>query len=110
MIVSEHGSIAQQVARIIAQYVVFLELTDEESLNPDVAVKMLEALGPELAALDKPFLHELINAFPAVADEYGDEAGAVVAVIPRSFYLEEVLADDEPMRLAELNAVRATTD
>lgn len=109
MIVSEHGSIAQQVARIIAQYVVFLELADEESLNPDVAVKMLEALGPELAALDKPFLRDLIDAFAAVAGEYGGEAGAVVADIPHSFYLEEVLAGDDPIRLAELDAVRATT-
>lgn len=109
MIVSEHGSIARQVARIIAQYVVFLELADEESVDPDVAVKMLEALGPELAALERPFLRELIDAFPAVAEEYGDEAGAVVADIPHSFYLEEVLADDDPTRLAELDAVRATT-
>lgn len=109
MIVSENGSIAQQVARIIAPYVVFLELADEESLNPDVAVKMLEALGPELAALDRSFLRELIDAFPAVAEKYGGEASAVVADIPHSFYLEEVLAADDPIRLAELDAVRATT-
>ncbi|MEG8041064.1 hypothetical protein QP166_17620 [Sphingomonas sp. LR60] len=102
------ASIAQQVARIIAQYVVFLQLMDEENLNPDVAIKMLEALGPEVAALDKAFLCEMIKAFPLVAQEYSGVAGEVVAAIPHSFYLEEVLAADDPVRLAELDALRAT--
>ena len=37
--------IAMQVAEIIAEYAVFLELTDDEELNPDTAVKMMEALA-----------------------------------------------------------------
>lgn len=40
--------IAMQVASLIAEYVVFLELTDEDELNPDTAVKMMEALGGHL--------------------------------------------------------------
>lgn len=46
--------------------------------------------------------------FDGIEGDYA-EAGAVVADIPHSFYLEEVLAADDPIRLAELDAVRATT-
>jgi hypothetical protein len=40
--------IATQIASIITEYVVFLELADEDELNPDTDVKMMEALrsGP----------------------------------------------------------------
>ncbi|WP_244649102.1 hypothetical protein [Sphingomonas sp. CFBP 13714] len=45
--------IAMQVAEIIAEYAVFLELTDDEELNPDTAVKMMEALASHLQEMDK---------------------------------------------------------
>ena len=56
--------IAMQIAHIIADYVVFLDLTDDDDLNPDTAVKMMEALGGHLEELDKGFLRELVDAFP----------------------------------------------
>ena len=40
--------IAKQVAQIIADYVVFLELTDEGELNLDTAVQMMEVLAGQL--------------------------------------------------------------
>ena len=40
--------IAMQVASLIAEYVVFLTLTDEEELNLDTAVKMTESLADHL--------------------------------------------------------------
>jgi hypothetical protein len=98
--------IAMQVAGIIAEYVVFLELTDEEDLNLDTAVKMMEALGGHLQEMDKEFLRELVDAFPVIAEGYSGEAQQVVRDIPHGFYLEEALAADDPIKLAALEAER----
>lgn len=98
--------IAMQVADIIAEYVVFLELTDENELNLDTAVKMMEALAGHLEEMDKGFLRELVEAFPIIAEGYSGEAQEVVRNIAHSFYLEEALAADDPVRLAELEALR----
>ncbi len=98
--------IAMQVAEIIAEYAVFLELTGDEELNPDTAVKMMEALASHLQAMDKGFLRELVNAFPIIAEEYRDEAQEVVRNISYGYYLEESLAVDDPAKLAALEALR----
>lgn len=102
--------IAMQVASIIAEYVVFLELTDEEELNLDTAVTMMEALGGQLEKLDKEFLRELVDAFPVIAEEYSGEAREVVRNIAYGFYLEEALAADDPVKLAALEALRDARD
>lgn len=102
--------IVTQIAHIIADYVVFLELTDEEDLNLDTAVKMMEALASQLEELDKGFLRELVDAFAVIAEEYSGEAQKVVRDIAHGFYLEEALAADDPVRLAELEALRDARD
>lgn len=102
--------IAMQVAGIIAEYAVFLTLADEDELNLDTAVKMTESLADRLEAMDKGFLRELVEAFPVIAEGYSGEAQEVVRDIAYSFYLEEALAADDPVRLAELEALRDTRD
>lgn len=102
--------IVNQIAHIIADYVVFLELTDEDELNLDTAVNMMEALADQLENLDKGFLRELVDAFSVIAAEYSGEAQQVVRNIAHSFYLEEALAADDPVRLAELEALRDARD
>ncbi|UYY58617.1 hypothetical protein [Sphingomonas sp. S2-65] len=98
--------IALQIAQIIADFVVFLELTDDDVLDPDDAVEMMEVLAGDLQALDKGFLRELIDAFAVVAGECSGEVQEVVRNIAYYFYLEEELASDDPIRLAELEALR----
>jgi hypothetical protein len=98
--------IAIQVARIIADMMIFLNMTDEEYLNPDDAVEMMENLGARIDEFEKGFLRELVDAFPIIAEEYSEEAKALVIDIPYSFYLEEELAEGNPARLAELEAIR----
>jgi hypothetical protein len=98
--------IAIQVARIVASFIVFLDLTDEADLNLNSAVQMMEEITGDLQALDKAFLRELVDAFPIVAEEYSGEAKARVLDIPYSYYLEEELAEGDPVRLAELEAIR----
>lgn len=102
--------IAMQVADIIAEYVVFLTLTDEDELNLDTAVKMTESLADHLEEMDKGFLRELVDAFPVVAEGYSGEAQEVVRNIAYNFYLEEALAAEDPVRLAELEALRDARD
>ena len=102
--------IAMQVASLIAEHVVFLTLTDEEELNLDTAVKMTESLADHLEEMDKEFLRELVDAFAEISTGYNGEAQEVVRNIPYSFYLEEALAADDPVRLAELEALREARD
>ena len=102
--------IATQVAQIIADFMIFLELSDDDILHPDDAVEMMEGLGHRLQTLDKAFLRELVDAFAVIAPEYGGESQRVVRDIPYSFHLEEELAADDPVRLAELEAIREARD
>lgn len=102
--------IAEQVTRIIADFFVFLSLTDEDQLNLDTAVEMMENLAGRLEDMDKVFLRELVDAFAVIAEEYSGEAKEAVRNIAHSFYLEEALAADDPVRLAELDALREARD
>ncbi|MCW2368054.1 hypothetical protein [Sphingobium sp. B11D3D] len=98
------------MARIIADFILFLDLTDDEVLDPDAAVLMMEDMAARLQDLDKAFLRELVDAFPTIASEYSGEAQKLVFDIPYSFYLEEALAAGDPVRLAELEALRDARD
>ncbi len=102
--------IVTQIAHIIAEYAVFLSLADEDSIHPDTAMSRMEMLAADLEDLDKGFLRQLIDAFAVIAPEYPGEAEEVVRDIAYSFYLEEALAADDPIRLAELNALREARD
>jgi hypothetical protein len=95
-----------QIARIIANFSLFLELTDDEILDPDAAVEMDEFLGASLVALDKGFLRELVDAFQMIAPEYSGEAQQVVRDLAFGYFLEEAIAADDPVKLAELEALR----
>lgn len=102
--------ITLQIARIIADFSLFLETSDDDILDPDVAVKMMEALGADLEALDKGFLRELVDAFQVIAPEYSGEAQQLVRDMAYGYYLEEAIAADDPVRLAELEALRDARD
>lgn len=95
-----------QIARIIANFSLFLDLTDEDVLDPDAAVEMTEFLGKELQELDKGFLRELVDAFAVIAPEFSGEAQRLVRDMAHDFYLEEAIAADDPVKLAELGALR----
>lgn len=103
--------ISTQIARIIADFVLFSDLRDDaDIIDADDAVKMTEWLAHRLEMLDKGFLRELVDAFAVIAPEYSGESEQLVRDIPYSFYLEEQLAADDPVRLAELEAIRDARD
>lgn len=98
--------IAVKIARLVANFSIFLEQTDDDTLDPDAAVQAMEVLAADLQALDKTFLRELIDAFAVIAPEYSAEGEQLVRDIPFAYFLEEELASDDPVRLAELDALR----
>ncbi|MEH3046190.1 hypothetical protein [Sphingomonas adhaesiva] len=98
--------IALQVARIVAHIALFLDTEDEDVLELDAAVDMQEWLAKQLSELDPVFLRELVDAFAVIAPEYSGDVQKSVRDIPYHFYLEEELAQDDPVRLAELDAIR----
>lgn len=102
--------VVKQVSHIIADYILFIDTTGEDELAPDTAVNMMEALRDQLAALDKGFLRELVDALGEIATDYSGEAQELVRDIPYSFHLEDALATDGPVRLAELEAIRDARD
>ncbi|MBS0502825.1 MAG: hypothetical protein JSS55_03285 [Proteobacteria bacterium] len=93
------------MARIIADVFLFLDQTGDDILDPDVAVEMMEWLAHRLDELDRGFLRELVDAFPVIAPEFG-ESEQSVRDIPSDLFLEETLAEGDPVRLAELEAIR----
>ncbi|HEX7871684.1 MAG TPA: hypothetical protein VF475_02155 [Sphingobium sp.] len=102
--------IATQIARIIADFVLFLDLDEDGTIDADRAVEMMEWLSHRLEGFDKDFLRQLIDSFAVIAPEYSGDSQNLVRDIPYSFYLEEELAADDPVRLAELEALRDARD
>lgn len=102
--------IALQIARLIANFSLFLDLADEDLLDPDAAVQTIEILGVNLQAIDPPFLRELVDAFAIIAEEYTGESQQLVRNMASDFFLEETIAADDPVRLAELEALRDADD
>lgn len=98
--------IAIQVARIVACFVLYLDQPIDDGIKEDDAVEMMEYLGSLLDGFEKSFLRELVDAFPIVAGGYEGDAAVMVRDIPYAFYLEETLAEGDPVRLAELEALR----
>ncbi|MES2336520.1 MAG: hypothetical protein V4537_00300 [Pseudomonadota bacterium] len=98
--------ISLQIARMIAHFSLFLDQTDDNILDPDAAVQAMEQMSSDLQALDKPFLRELVDAFAVIAAEYEGDTAQLVRDIPGNYYLEETLAADDPVKLADLDARR----
>lgn len=103
-------AVAVQAARLIADFVVFLDHVDEDLVDLDANVTVTEGVGAEIDALDRGFLRQLVDAFPIIADDYKGEERTSVLTLADNFYLEETLAEGDPVRLAELEALRDARD
>ncbi len=102
--------VALHAARIIAELIVFEDGSDEDEVDPDLMCKIMEGLAADLEGMNHADLRRLVDAFPVVADELGGDEGNLVRNIPYHFYLEEALAGDDPVRLAQLEAERDARD
>ena len=92
------------LARLVANVALFFDLCDDDVLDPRVADKRMELLVHDLKLIDRELLRDLVQDFGVIASEYDGEAAEYVRDIPYAFMLEEVLAEDDPIRMAELEA------
>ena len=91
--------IALQVARLIANFVLSLEFADEETVDPQVIMKVFETLEEDCKALDKGSLRELVDAFATISSEYQEQYQQLVRNLPHDFFLEKAATPDDTVRL-----------
>ncbi len=83
--------ISLQMARAIANIFIFLDFSTEESIDDDVAVKVMEELAYDLKQLDAKEIQELVDAFRAIADTFPSDQIEFVRALPEAIGL----VDDE---------------
>ena len=67
------ASVNRHLVQAIAQLAVFLEFTDDTTLNPDAAVKQLESLAFQLQQLLPADRIEFIRTLSTIAGEWPTE-------------------------------------
>lgn len=68
--------------KIIANMAIFLEFTDEESLEPDIAVEMMESISAELQRLNSDDKKKVVDVFNEISEEYKGEQVAYIKQLP----------------------------
>jgi hypothetical protein len=84
-----------QMARAIANLVIFLEYASPDILDEDAAIQAMEQLGGDLKLLDADALRTLSASFRSIAQNYEGEIRAFVADIPNAFGLEDLPENDD---------------
>jgi hypothetical protein len=87
--------IALQVARLVANLLLFIEGSDEDAIENDTAVHIIEQISADLESLDKSFLRKLITAFENISPEYDDGDDKFVRDIPVDLSLDPSPLDDD---------------
>lgn len=77
-----------QIARIIANFILALDYSEEE-IHEDDVVKILEQIGSDFQGLDPESRVILSDAFRRIAPEYEGEFRDTVKTIPESFGIED---------------------
>lgn len=76
-----------RLVKIIADMAIFLEFSDEESLDPDIAVGMMESIAAELQLLSLDDKKKVANAFDLVSKEYQGDHAIYIKELPESLGL-----------------------
>ncbi|MBK4770375.1 MAG: hypothetical protein FT726_12005 [Pantoea sp. Morm] len=76
-----------RLVKIIADMAIFLEFSDEESLNPDIAVGMMESIAAELQLLSLDDKKKVENTFDLVSKEYQGDRAVYIKELPKSLGL-----------------------
>ena len=74
------------IARLIANMLLAIDMTDEETMHPDDACHILEQAAYDFSQIDTLFLDQLTKAFAEIATEYPEDQKEFVRNIPASFY------------------------
>jgi hypothetical protein len=80
--------IASQVARLVANLLLFIDGSDEDAIENDTAVHLIEQISADLESLDRSFLRKVITAFETISPEYGEGDDKFVRDIPVDIFLD----------------------
>lgn len=73
-----------KLVKVIAELAVFLEFTNEDLLDPDLAVEALEQMASELQLMDVQDRNDLANTFRSISKEYTGDKSEYVRELPES--------------------------
>lgn len=73
-----------KLVKVIADLAVFLEFTNEDLLDPDLAVEALEQMASELQLMDGQDRNDLANTFRSISKEYTGDKSEYVRELPES--------------------------
>ncbi|MDA8480886.1 hypothetical protein NNO04_19570 [Citrobacter sp. Awk 4] len=76
-----------KLVKIIADIAIFLEFTDEEQLDPDLAIEMMEQMAAELQLLSDDDRKNISQLFQSISSEYSEEKCNFVKELPESLGL-----------------------
>lgn len=85
-----------QMARAIANLVMFLEFSPQDILDEDASMQALEQLAGDLKALDETSQHALSESFRSIASNYEGEDRTFVEQLPEAFGLHGAVGEDQP--------------
>lgn len=60
----------KHLVKVLADVAIFLEFTDEDLLNQDIAIEMMEHMGAELRLMNQDERLDLSRAFDEVSNEF----------------------------------------
>ncbi|AXF63599.1 MULTISPECIES: hypothetical protein [Leclercia] len=78
---------SHHLIKIIADMTIFLEFTDDHSLNPDAAVEMMERIAAELQRLTDAEKARVIDSFTEIAKAYRGDESDFIKDLPDTFGL-----------------------
>ena len=64
--------LSSHIGKVIIDVAIFLEFSEENLVDPDVAMQAMENLANELQLMSESERLELANCFGTVATEYGE--------------------------------------
>lgn len=73
-----------KLVKVIVDLAVFLEFTNEDLLDPDLAVEALEQMASELQLMDGQDRNDLANTFRSISKEYTGDKSEYVRELPES--------------------------
>jgi hypothetical protein len=82
------------IARALANVLLFLEYSTQETWDEDAPLKAMEQLGGDLKNLDADHLNSLCSSFRSIAQSYEGEFRTFVADLPEALGLEGWAEDD----------------
>ena len=83
-----------QIARSLANVIIFLEHSPPEILDEDCSIQALEQLAEDLNALDRSSRSALAASFRLIAPSYRGETRSFVEELPEALGLEESREDE----------------